>query len=588
MGTAWAASSRGTGPARYRPNYVTTHLTNYPVTRRLRRPPPILLALLLAPLSMALGFVGYRNAPDLALSRSDALYAALQLFTVGGVIPTSTPWQLDLARFLAPVAVVYAAVVAVIALLRDRAQRLLVQAMARRHVVVVGLGATGSLVAQGLRMAGERVVVLEIDRRSTRIAAARSAGVRVVVGDGTSAAHLARTKIHRARHVIVLSADDSRNLEIAAVAREVLERHRATGTTMHVAIGGSELWKELDRLRLSMHSPGVNTEYVNLDDRTALRLLTSAEAGNGGRRLDWVLVDGDTTVATRVVAHVVRRALLAGVRPRVDLSGGADTAADLLNRLRADEPWCEEFADIRTLPSTGPERGAGAPLAVVCLVEADAAAITRGLVLARRMPGTHVVIGVYRPRSEQTLEAAGPLGQQVHLVPAKFEALGTELLNRSSTELMARVRHEDYVAREAAKGATPGTNPSMVAWEALPESLQQSNRAFAEAVGQAIGKLHGELVPLGGPVADNALPVPPHVLNELARGEHDRWVSSLQRDGWRHTTGPKDPQARLHPLLVPWEELSEGEREKDRDAFRVLPHMLARIGYALVIPAHDR
>lgn len=557
------------------------------MTSRLRRPPPILLALLLAPLSMALGYVGYRNTADLALSRSDALYAALQLFTVGGVIPTSTPWQLDLARFLAPVAVVYAAVVAAIALLRDRAQRLLVKVMARSHVVVVGLGATGSLVAQGLRKAGQRVVVLEIDARSTRIAAVRSAGVRVVIGDGTSVAHLSRTQIHRARHVIVLSADDSRNLQIAAVAREFLERHSATGTTLHVAIGGSELWKELDHLRLSTHAAGVNTEYVNLDDRTALRLLASAEARNGGQPIGWVLVDGDTTVATRVVAHVVRRALLAGIRAQIDLAGAADSAADLLRRLQSEEPWCEEFADIRTLLAGGPVAGEAAPLALVCLVEADAAAVTRGLVLARRMPGTHVIVGVYRPGSE-TLEAAGPLSERLHLIPAKFEALGNELLQRSSIELMARVRHEDYVAREQAKGATQDTNTSLVAWEALPESLKESNRAFAEAVGQAVGKLSASLIPLNGPVPDAALPVPPDLLNDLARGEHERWVTALQRDGWRPTTGPKDPKARLHPLLVPWEELSEDEREKDRDAFRVLPHMLARIGYSLVIPGERR
>ncbi len=290
------------------------------LTHRLRRrPPPILLAVVLAPLSMALGYAGYRHAADLHLTVTDALYASLQLFAVSGVIPVHTPWQLDVARFLAPVAVVYAAVVAALALLRDRAHRLLVKVFARDHVVIVGLGATGALVARGLHADRRRVVVVELDPRNTRLAAARSDGVRVLLGDGTSAAHLRRTQIMRARHVVVVTTDDSSNLEVAAVARSVLEEPGGSSTTVHVAVHSTDLWKELDRARLSGPGTAVTTEYVNLDDRTALRLVQAAEEWHP-QPMDNVVSDGDTTVATRVVAHVVRRALLAGRRPQIHLS----------------------------------------------------------------------------------------------------------------------------------------------------------------------------------------------------------------------------------------------------------------------------
>ena len=50
-------------------------------------------------------------------------------------------------------------------------------------------------------------------------------------------------------------------------------------------------------------------------------------------------------------------------------------------------------------------------------------------------------------------------------------------------------------------------------------------------------------------------------------------------------SGVKDPERKTHPLLVTWEELDEPEREKDRDAIRAIPRMLARVGYALDVPA---
>jgi hypothetical protein len=50
-----------------------------------------------------------------------------------------------------------------------------------------------------------------------------------------------------------------------------------------------------------------------------------------------------------------------------------------------------------------------------------------------------------------------------------------------------------------------------------------------------------------------------------------------QRQGW--TYAPERDDARQHhPLLVPWEQLSEEQREKDRDAVRNLPRLLETAG----------
>lgn len=44
---------------------------------------------------------------------------------------------------------------------------------------------------------------------------------------------------------------------------------------------------------------------------------------------------------------------------------------------------------------------------------------------------------------------------------------------------------------------------------------------------------------------------------------HASWCQVKYRDGWRY--GPvKDPVAKTHPCLVPYAELPEGQRAKDR------------------------
>ncbi len=64
----------------------------------------------------------------------------------------------------------------------------------------------------------------------------------------------------------------------------------------------------------------------------------------------------------------------------------------------------------------------------------------------------------------------------------------------------------------------------------------------------------------------------------LARNAHDIWARQRLADGWRY--GPRRDDARKeHPSLVPYEELSESEKEYDRStALETLKAMIA-MGY---------
>jgi RyR domain-containing protein len=66
-------------------------------------------------------------------------------------------------------------------------------------------------------------------------------------------------------------------------------------------------------------------------------------------------------------------------------------------------------------------------------------------------------------------------------------------------------------------------------------------------------------------------------LEDLARREHERWMTSRRRDGWTYANR-RDNARKQHPLLIPWEELSEPEKEKDRDTIRNLPRLVERAG----------
>lgn len=90
------------------------------------------------------------------------------------------------------------------------------------HVVLVGLGAVGVRVLDGLIAAGRQVVVVEADENNRHLAQARARHVPVVLGDATLPATLAAVQAGRAAAVAVLTSDDLVNIETGLAVRSVL------------------------------------------------------------------------------------------------------------------------------------------------------------------------------------------------------------------------------------------------------------------------------------------------------------------------------------------------------------------------------
>jgi hypothetical protein len=70
-------------------------------------------------------------------------------------------------------------------------------------------------------------------------------------------------------------------------------------------------------------------------------------------------------------------------------------------------------------------------------------------------------------------------------------------------------------------------------------------------------------------------------LERLAQKEHRRWVAQKRRAGWIYAA-VRDDRRKRHPMIVRWDKLSELEREKDRDAVRRIPEVLAKVGLRVV------
>jgi hypothetical protein len=110
--------------------------------------------------------------------------------------------------------------------------------------------------------------------------------------------------------------------------------------------------------------------------------------------------------------------------------------------------------------------------------------------------------------------------------------------------------------------------------------LAHANRDFAADIPLKLAAVGRVVVPRALVDPDQATTFNEAEINQLAELEHERWVRDKTAAGWTH--GPKrDDDARVHPDLVDWDELSEADKDKDRTAVRDLPRMLAEAGFAI-------
>ena len=90
------------------------------------------------------------------------------------------------------------------------------------HIVVIGLGAVGIAVVQGLIAEGQRVVVIERDDNNRFLSQARALGVPVLIADATQLQTHRMVNLNDAAAVAVLTSADLTNIETGLAIRESL------------------------------------------------------------------------------------------------------------------------------------------------------------------------------------------------------------------------------------------------------------------------------------------------------------------------------------------------------------------------------
>lgn len=166
----------------------------------------------------------------------------------------------------------------------------------------------------------------------------------------------------------------------------------------------------------------------------------------------------------------------------------------------------------------------------------------------------------------------------LHVNGQNFLSLVQEIqLEGKTLETLAEVVHETF--REGLKKRKGQADAASFSYADLSDDLKEQNRRNVRDIPAKLAAVGYAMIP----ARSNEPPFnfPGDALEQLAEMEHESYMEAKLADGYRY--GPEtDKSKKLNKSLVPWDQLPEEEKEKDRDLVRGIPKMLASAGYAIV------
>lgn len=562
----------------------------------------------LAVVAIILGYIGFDKSyraignPQSVL---DLIYLSAQLFVLesGSYIPPAS-WELEVARFLAPILTVSTLIIFLLILFYDRF-KLFCLRFVENHAVICGLGLLGPILARKFLELGYPVVVIEQEEDKEEATQCRDLGAFVLSGDATHPDMLKKAQVHKAKYLVSVLGDDGPNAEVAGHAAEMIkDRKRLLSCFVHIV--NPEFCTFLKAKEIGEFMSDVfRLEFINIylsAGRYILKDYPPFKENKLSVPQVHMLVIGIGRMGESLIANAVKkwRESYGSTGKRVKISIIDREADKRKETLHLRYPSLEKYCDLRALKMEirsseflkaeylFENQNHRAITSVYICVGDETLGLSAALVLNHRLKHTTIpiIVRTNDDRGITTLfhklddKETGDKFANIHVFPLVGQTTSVDFILNSTHELIAQAIHEEYVQQQKRARKTPVTNPAMVDWAQLPEHLKESNRTQADSIIEKMQAIHCD-VELLTDWDEKPFEFTSEEMEKLAKMEHIRWMNEKIDHDWKY--GPeRDDTNRIHNCLIPWGDLPEDEKEKDRNAIRSLPSILYRVDLKII------
>jgi hypothetical protein len=569
---------------------------------------PILIILGLG--SVVLGTIGFQKYFEVAHIASNfgtSLYNSIGLLQLknGNINAPVLPIELEIARWLAPIVTTYSVLRGLWILFKKQIEILYLRIFIREHVIICGLGQVGLQLAKDACYRGQRVVVIEKTGSNPNIPACKETGAIIIIGDVEDPSILQKAGIKRASHVVAISGKDSTNAKIATNVRALVEKRNNKKNsdpircTIHIE--DMRLWNVLRKQEFSIEkNPAFRLEIFNLYDEAAFQLLSAFPlvdpVKSNAPKPPHILIIGMGDMGERLSLHLGRqwantyhktqqKLHISVIDP--DAKHKVDTLCNHFSLLNEVCRW-DAYPIETHLPNYHPEGLVHSELSIVFICIGDEGAGTSAalsLLEHYSNPEMKIIVRVNEDKGlEMMLNEVGQAGElpgNLHFFEVLESTCRLEFLYDHLREMIAQGIHKEYVRFQLEDGESFKTNLKIVNWDVLEENDKQTNREQADHILAKLCSIHCDITPWITYGADQFL-FKEDEIEILAKLEHERWCQQKTAQGWTYAPDRVNLK-RKHPDLLNWDDpkFSEAAKDKDRNAVREIPKLLAQAGFQI-------
>ena len=187
-----------------------------------------------------------------------------------------------------------------------------------------------------------------------------------------------------------------------------------------------------------------------------------------------------------------------------------------------------------------------------------------------------------------------------YLIPPQLKKIGYEIIRPDETfeitspmiKSLARAIHSRYVQEMRSRDSYEEAylnyhvlnypedirSHYQTDFDNLPEDIKYSNMDNALHIPTKLLSIGYRIRPVKKGYKSVTLPLNEDETETMASVEHIRWSWDKRLNGWIYGN-VKDISNKVHPGLIPYQDLSESEKEKDRELVRLIPSLTS--GYRL-------
>jgi serine phosphatase RsbU (regulator of sigma subunit) len=183
-----------------------------------------------------------------------------------------------------------------------------------------------------------------------------------------------------------------------------------------------------------------------------------------------------------------------------------------------------------------------------------------------------------------------------YLIPVELKKIGYEVIryeevseiNILMVRKLARAIHSRYlheIRNQSIKANNyvfynqgDSGNQYVSDFDDLPDEIKYSNIDNAAHIPTKLLSIGYKIRPVKKGFKPFALHLNEEEIETMARVEHMRWSWEKRLNGWS-SGSIKDDNRKTHPSLIPYDKLSESEKEKDRELVKLIPAFLQDIDY---------